>query len=217
MDLTEVEKLVSVIDLAIKPIATRRVEPGEAGFGDPLTEAGVAGEAPMLLSLLLDAYETGPDAVRASVRTIFRKYPYFAWAATEQPATRANAAVTERPATGKNAAATERPAAGASAAGEKRAGEKRAGEEAAGEKAPGEKTAGDRFRREVVHLSALDQGGDARDMIVALDGLVRAARAGGVDVVPVLAEVAAMSGTENRMGMGSTREILLRTAGVRPA
>jgi hypothetical protein len=167
VDLTEVEKLVSVIDLAIKPIATRRVDPGEAGFGDPLTEAGVAGEAPMLLSLLLDAYETGPDAVRVNVRTIFRKYPYFAWAATERPATRENAA-------------------------------------------------GDRFRREVVHLSALDQGGDARDMIVALDGLVRAARAGGVDVETVLVEVAAMSGAENRMGMGSTREILLRTAGVRP-
>lgn len=196
VDLTEVEKLVSVIDLAIKPIATRRVEPGEAGFGDPLTEAGVAGEAPMLLSLLLDAYETGPDAVRASVRTIFRKYPYFAWAATERPTAGKGAAAPKRPATRENAAPTERPAAGASTV--------------------REKAAGDRFRREVVHLSALDQGGDARDMIVALDGLVRAARAGGVDVETVLVEVAAMSGAENRMGMGSTREILLRTAGVRP-
>lgn len=65
------------------------------------------------------------------------------------------------------------------------------------------------LRRQLVHLSALDQGDDTRDMLLALDGLCRRGRAGGADIDPLLCEVAAMSSTENRMGMGSTRDILL--------
>ncbi|MFC4066404.1 hypothetical protein [Actinoplanes subglobosus] len=65
------------------------------------------------------------------------------------------------------------------------------------------------LRRRLVHLSALDQGDDTRDMLLALDGLCRRARAGGADIDPLLRAVAAMSSTENRMGMGSTRDILL--------
>ncbi|MFD1365569.1 hypothetical protein [Actinoplanes sichuanensis] len=160
MDLAEVEKLVSVIDLAIEPIATRPVGPDESGFGDPLVEAGVVDEASVSLGFLLDAYESGPEAVRGQVRAIFRKYPYFAWAAAE--------------------------------------------------KSP----VGDAVRRQIVHLSALDQGNDARDLIVALDDLVRRARGDGIDVESILLEVAGMSAAEDRMGMGSTREILLRAAGV---
>ncbi|MFI7081215.1 hypothetical protein ACIBO1_28325 [Micromonospora sp. NPDC049903] len=66
------------------------------------------------------------------------------------------------------------------------------------------------FRDDLVHLSARDQGADTRDEIMSLRAVCDRARRAGIDVDPVLAEVAAMSSDEDRYGMGSMRDILLR-------
>jgi hypothetical protein len=179
VDLSEVEERVAVVDRAVRPIATRPWS-SDGPEVDPLAEAGMADEAPVLVGALLDAYESSPESERAKIRAIFRKYPYFSWAATER-----RPAPNDKPASeSESGAASSRPAV-------------------------------DTFRRDLVHLSALDQGGDARDMIVAIDFLCREARAEGIDVDPILREVAEMSSTENRMGMGSSREILLRASGAK--
>ncbi|MBO3751048.1 hypothetical protein J5X84_33670 [Streptosporangiaceae bacterium NEAU-GS5] len=66
------------------------------------------------------------------------------------------------------------------------------------------------FRAHLVHLSARDQGSDPRDEILALQHLCHRARQAGIDVDPILEQVAAISSDVDRYGMGSTRGILLR-------
>ncbi|WP_328444284.1 hypothetical protein [Amycolatopsis sp. NBC_00438] len=68
------------------------------------------------------------------------------------------------------------------------------------------------FRTRLLHFSACDQGADPRDELLALNALCAAALADGVDVRPVLREVAALSSPVDKYGMGSTRDFLLRRA-----
>jgi hypothetical protein len=68
------------------------------------------------------------------------------------------------------------------------------------------------FRTRLLHLSARDQSSDARDELLALNDLCARARAEGVDIRPLLREVAALSSTIDKYGMGSIRDILLRCA-----
>ncbi|MEU6074224.1 hypothetical protein [Micromonospora sp. NPDC047074] len=65
------------------------------------------------------------------------------------------------------------------------------------------------FRARLVHLSACDQGADTRDEILALQDLCTRARRLGIDVEPILDEVAAMSSDTDRYGMGSMRDIIV--------
>lgn len=75
----------------------------------------------------------------------------------------------------------------------------------------------DGFRWRLVHLSARDQGADPRDELLALQADADEAFAAGIDVVPILREVAAISSDVDRYGMGSVRQFLLREAArVRP-
>jgi hypothetical protein len=57
------------------------------------------------------------------------------------------------------------------------------------------------FRLRLLHLSAVDQGSDARDELVALNELCAAAREAGVDIAPILAQVAAISSDVDKYGM----------------
>jgi hypothetical protein len=66
------------------------------------------------------------------------------------------------------------------------------------------------FRGHLIHLSARDQGADTRDEILTLDALCARAEEVGLDLAPILSEVAAMSSDVDRYGMGSTREVILR-------
>jgi hypothetical protein len=68
------------------------------------------------------------------------------------------------------------------------------------------------FRTRLLHFSARDQGADARDELLALDALCASARDKGVDLGPVLREVAALSSPVDKYGMGSTRDFLSRTS-----
>lgn len=72
------------------------------------------------------------------------------------------------------------------------------------------------FRRRLLKMSVEDQGRDARDMMVALNDLCGRARDAGVDIRPLLLDVAALSSDVDTYGMGSTRDILLRAAGREP-
>ncbi len=65
------------------------------------------------------------------------------------------------------------------------------------------------YRSRLVHVSAEDQARDTRDVLLGLWDLADRARAAGIDIVPALTEVAAMSSDVDRYGMGSTRKILL--------
>ncbi|MER7007534.1 hypothetical protein ABT297_31445 [Dactylosporangium sp. NPDC000555] len=65
------------------------------------------------------------------------------------------------------------------------------------------------FRTRLVLLCAHDQAPDTRDEILALRDLCDRARRAGIDVGPVLEEVATMASDADRYGMGSTRAILL--------
>jgi hypothetical protein len=69
------------------------------------------------------------------------------------------------------------------------------------------------FRARIVHLSARDQGADARDEILALQDLCDRARRAGVDIEPILDEAAGLSSDEDRYGMGSMRSIFHRYGG----
>jgi hypothetical protein len=66
------------------------------------------------------------------------------------------------------------------------------------------------FRAHLLLLSARDQGADTRDEILLLNDLCTEARAAGIDTAPILTEVAALSATTDKYGMGSTRDLLLR-------
>lgn len=65
------------------------------------------------------------------------------------------------------------------------------------------------FRLQVTHLSARDQVPDTRDELLTLWEMCRDAKAAGVDVGPILAEIAEISSEVDRYGFGSTRRILL--------
>ena len=71
------------------------------------------------------------------------------------------------------------------------------------------------FRERLLHFSILDQGSDPRDATLWLDDLVETARDAGIDVGPLLKEVASLSSREDRYSWGSTADWLLRrvTAG----
>lgn len=64
-------------------------------------------------------------------------------------------------------------------------------------------------RAAVAHLSARDQASDTRDEILTLQDLCARAHRAGIDVEPVLEEVAAMSSARDRYGMGSMRSVIL--------
>jgi hypothetical protein len=64
------------------------------------------------------------------------------------------------------------------------------------------------FRLKVLHFSAQDQGNDPRDELLSLQHWCAKARAAGIDIIPILREVAELSSDVDRYGMGSTREFL---------
>lgn len=68
------------------------------------------------------------------------------------------------------------------------------------------------LHRSLLRLSMSDQGRDSRDALVALDALVKKARAAGINPVPVLEEIAGLSSVEDRFGMGSMMQMLLAAA-----
>ncbi|MET9554517.1 hypothetical protein [Streptomyces sp. NPDC006645] len=73
------------------------------------------------------------------------------------------------------------------------------------------------FRQRLLEMSVEDQGRDARDMMVALNDLCGQARDAGVDIGPLLLDVAELSSDIDKYAMGSTRDILLKAAGRTPA
>jgi hypothetical protein len=66
------------------------------------------------------------------------------------------------------------------------------------------------FRAHLLHLSARDHGSDTRDEILTLQALCAQAHDAGIDVDPILDEVAALSSDVDRYGMGSMRTVILR-------
>jgi hypothetical protein len=72
------------------------------------------------------------------------------------------------------------------------------------------KTTAAGIREHLLHFSILDQGRDPRDSTLWLDDLVEAARGAGVDVNPILKDVASLSSRQDRYSWGSTAEWLLR-------
>ena len=66
------------------------------------------------------------------------------------------------------------------------------------------------LRQHLILFSMKDQGWDSRDALLTLQEIVREADKAGVDKAAVLREVAAMSSSINRYGMGSTRDMLLK-------
>jgi hypothetical protein len=65
------------------------------------------------------------------------------------------------------------------------------------------------LRAHLVLLSIQDQGKDPRDVIMAIDRLKSTATQHGLDIQTLLAEVAEISSSRSKYGMGSMREILL--------
>ncbi|WP_369251261.1 hypothetical protein [Streptomyces sp. R41] len=68
------------------------------------------------------------------------------------------------------------------------------------------------LRMRVLHMSAVDQGADTRDELVALHCVCAQAQEAGIDIRPILREVAELSSRDDKYGMGSMRDILLRAA-----
>jgi hypothetical protein len=64
------------------------------------------------------------------------------------------------------------------------------------------------FRQDLILFSMLDQGKDSRDALLALRALCEQAQAAGIDIKPILREVAEFSSDENKYGMGSTKRML---------
>lgn len=75
---------------------------------------------------------------------------------------------------------------------------------------PFEPTTEESFRQHLLLFSITDQGRDSRDAILLLQDLCRRANSAGVDIAPVLKDVAVLSNDQNKYGMGSTRDMLLR-------
>ena len=74
---------------------------------------------------------------------------------------------------------------------------------------PREWSTREEFRAHLILLSAQDQGADTRDEILTLQYLCDRGRQLGIDVDPILDEVAAMSSDVDRYGMGSMRQIII--------
>ncbi|MBM2620562.1 hypothetical protein JIG36_34180 [Actinoplanes sp. LDG1-06] len=69
---------------------------------------------------------------------------------------------------------------------------------------------GPEFRRRLVHVSARDQGADPRDELMTIWWLCNRARERGIDVEPVLREVAALSSDVDLYGFGSMQTLIMR-------
>ena len=69
----------------------------------------------------------------------------------------------------------------------------------------------DGLRQHLILFSIKDQGRDSRDALLTLQEICQDARNAGLETAPVLREIAAMSSDENKYGMGSTRQMLLRS------
>jgi hypothetical protein len=110
------------------------------------------------LEELLDAYATGDESMRASLRKRFAQNSAFAWA-TGVPASR---------------------------------------------------TTAEGFRRHLLLISVIDQSTDFRDTLLYLRDVYAEALAAGVQVEPILREVAELSSDESETAMGSLKSILLR-------
>jgi len=65
------------------------------------------------------------------------------------------------------------------------------------------------FRIQLLLFSLKDQGSDTRDAILWLQDICRRARTAGVELKPILEQVAGISSQVNRFGMGSTRDLVL--------
>ncbi len=66
------------------------------------------------------------------------------------------------------------------------------------------------FRRHLVLFSMKDQGRDSRDALMDLQYLCRKAASAGVSTTPLLNEVAELCSDQNKYGMGSTKQMLLK-------
>jgi hypothetical protein len=66
------------------------------------------------------------------------------------------------------------------------------------------------LRQHLILFSMQDQGRDSRDALLMLQEICHEAVAAGVDTAPVLREVAELSSSANKYGMGSTRDMLLK-------
>jgi len=66
------------------------------------------------------------------------------------------------------------------------------------------------FRRRLILISARDQGQDPRDELVTLWELCAEGRERGIDIEPIVREVAGLSSDVDHYGMGSARHLLMR-------
>jgi hypothetical protein len=66
------------------------------------------------------------------------------------------------------------------------------------------------FRMHLLLFAIKDQERDSRDALVLLQDLCRQAKVTGIRTQPILSEVAGLCSSENRFGMGSTKDMLLR-------
>jgi hypothetical protein len=69
------------------------------------------------------------------------------------------------------------------------------------------------FRRRLLWMSAIDQSEDFRDTMLTLREWCETATAAGVDVAPILAEVAELSSDAAPTNMGSLKSLLQRRSG----
>jgi hypothetical protein len=66
----------------------------------------------------------------------------------------------------------------------------------------------DSFRLHVLHLSARDLSDDPRDEVLTMQDFCQRAGNAGIEVAPIVREIAAISSDIDRYGMGSTRSLL---------
>jgi hypothetical protein len=72
------------------------------------------------------------------------------------------------------------------------------------------KTTTNGLRQHLILFSMQDQGRDSRDALLELQALISEAARAGVPTVSLIREVAAISSSIDKYGMGSTRDMLLR-------
>lgn len=70
-------------------------------------------------------------------------------------------------------------------------------------------TTSEGIRRQLLLFSILDQGKDTRDAILWLQDISTRAKSAGIQIKPILEEVAGFSSEMNKYGMGSTKSLLL--------
>jgi hypothetical protein len=91
-DIEKARQTAAALEKVLTPLGKRPVDLNDPNWrsrrSNPLEEAGVSPEADRLLAALLDAYASGDESQRASIRELFAKNPMFAWAAClSEPAT----------------------------------------------------------------------------------------------------------------------------------